>query len=44
MMWVDWKSIPEMNLEQWKNQNKMEFLFISDIIKEDEKDEGDSDE
>lgn len=33
-----------MAYEQYRNQNKMEFLFISDIIKEDEKDEGDSDE
>ena len=33
-----------MTYEQYRNQNKMEFLFISDIIKEDEKDEGDSDE
>lgn len=35
-MRIDWKSIPEMDLEQWKNQNKMEFLFISEIIKEDD--------
>ena len=33
-----------MTYEQYRNQNKMEFLFISDIIKEDEKDESDSDE
>lgn len=33
-----------MTYEQYRNQNKMEFLFISDIIKEDDKDEGDSDE
>ena len=30
-----------MTYEQYRNQNKMEFLFISDIIKEDEKDEND---
>ena len=28
-----------MTYEQYRNQNKMEFLFISEIIKEDEKDE-----
>ena len=25
-----------MTYEQYQNQNKMEFLFISDIIKEDD--------
>ena len=43
-MRIDWHDIPEMSMEQYKNQNKMEFLFISDIIKEEKEDEGDSDE
>lgn len=33
-----------MTYEQYRNQNKMEFLFVSDIIKEEKEDEGDSDE
>lgn len=32
-----------MTYEQYRNQNKMEFLFISDIIKE-EKEDDDNDE
>ena len=36
---MDIKLDTNMTYEQYRNQNKMEFLFISDIIKEDEKDE-----
>ena len=36
---MDIKLDTSMAYEQYRNQNKMEFLFISDIIKEDEKDD-----
>ena len=31
----------KMTYEQWKEQNKIDFLFISEIIKEEENDEKD---